>query len=298
MEKSGAMEAGADGQRMEFPAEKLGCHSAKLWYGERVLSQRRKGPDVRILIYLICFKIALVFGAEAPNKAVQNPAAAETAPKDESARAPLANPGIASSEVDNLILLERKSHNLPPIEAVPEEAAIAKLTSRILMQMHYLHLQQPLDDQVSSQFLDRYLERLDSLHVHFLQSDLQEFEQYRTTLDDLTKAGDISPARVIFKRFLERVEQHMAYVAELLKTEKFDFTGNDRYNFDRRKAPYPKDLEDAKRIWRQHLRYEYLEEKLNRDSSKPASANAANKSSKPALKLDDGREIDTKVTPA
>ena len=213
-------------------------------------------------------------------------------------RAPLVTPGNAVSPVDDLILLERKSRNLPPIEAVPDEAAIAKLTSRILMQMHYLHLQQPLDDQVSSQFLDRYLERLDSLHVHFLQSDLQEFEQYRTTLDDLTKAGDISPARVIFKRFLERVEQHMAYVAELLKTEKFDFTGDDRYNFDRRKAPYPKDLEDAKKIWRQHLRYEYLEEKLNRDSSKPASANAANKSSKPALKLDDGREIDTKVTPA
>src|SRR5437870_2927557 len=214
---------------MEFPAEKLSWFSAKLWYGERVLSQRRKGPDVRILIYLICFRLALAFGAEV--------------------------------QVDDLILLERKSRNLPPIEAVPDEAAIAKLTSRILMQMHYLHLQQSLDDRVSSQFLDRYLDRLDILHIHFLQSDLQDFEQYRTTLDDLTKAGDISPARVIFKRFLERVEQHMAYVAELLKTEKFDFTGNDRYNFGLRKAPYPKDREDAKKIWRQHLRYEYLEEK-------------------------------------
>jgi len=231
---------------------------------------------VRILIYLICFRLALAFAAET--------------------RAPLVTPGNAVSPVDDLILLERRSHSLPPIEAVPDEAAIAKLTSRILMQMHYLHLQQPLDDQVSSQFLDRYLERFDSLHVHFLQSDLQEFEQYRTTLDDLTKAGDISPARVIFKRFLERVEQHMAYVAELLKTEKFDFTGNDRYNFDRHKAPYPKDLEDAKKIWRQHVRYEYLEEKLNRGD--PAFAKAPIKSSKPVLKLDDGTEIDSKVTPA
>ncbi len=231
---------------------------------------------MRILIYLICFRLALAFAAET--------------------RAPLVTPGNAVSPVDDLILLERRSHSLPPIEAVPDEAAIAKLTSRILMQMHYLHLQQPLDDQVSSQFLDRYLERFDSLHVHFLQSDLQEFEQYRTTLDDLTKAGDISPARVIFKRFLERVEQHMAYVAELLKTEKFDFTGNDRYNFDRHKAPYPKDLEDAKKIWRQHVRYEYLEEKLNRGD--PAFAKAPIKSSKPVLKLDDGTEIDSKVTPA
>jgi len=117
----------------------LGWFSAKLWYGDRVLSQRRKGPDVRILIYLICFKIALVFGAETPNKAVQNPAEAKAGQKLENARAPLANPGIASSQLDDLILLERKSRNLPSIEAVPDEAAIAKLTSRILMQMHYLH---------------------------------------------------------------------------------------------------------------------------------------------------------------
>jgi carboxyl-terminal processing protease len=281
------------GSKLGFPAEKLGWFSARLWYGERVLSQRRKGPAVRILIYLICFKLALAFAAETPDKAVQNPAEAKTGQRTESPRG-LSNPGNAVSPVDDLILLERKSRNLPPIEAVPDEAAITKLTSRILMQMHYLHLQQPLDDQVSSQFLDRYLERLDNLHIHFIQSDLQEFEQYRTTLDDLSKAGDISPARVIFKRFLERVEQRMAYVAELLKTEKFDFTGNDRYNFDRHKAPYPKDLDDAKKIWRQHLRYEYLEEKLNRDGAKPASAKASTKSNKP----DDGRETDPKATSA
>ena len=258
---------------------------------------------MRILIYLICCKLALAFAAETPDKAVQNPAEAKAGQRAEGARSPLANPDSAVSPVDDLILLERKARNLPPIEAVPEEAAIAKLTSRILMQMHYLHLQQPLDDQVSSQFLDRYLERLDSLHIHFLQSDLQEFEQYRTTLDDLTKAGDISPARVIFKRFSERVEQHMAYVAELLKTEKFDFTGNDRYNFDRHKAPYPKDLDEAKKIWRQHLRYEYLEEKLNLEGPlalrghKSESGKTAVKSTKPAIKLDDEGKIDSKVIP-
>jgi carboxyl-terminal processing protease len=298
MEKFVEMKSGCRGQKQEFPAEKLSWFSAKLWYGERVFSQRRKGPDVRILIYLICFRLALAFAAEPGDKVVQSPAEAKAGQRTENARAPLASSGIPVSPVDDLILLERKSRNLPPIEAVPDEAAIAKLTSRILMQMHYLHLQQPLDDQVSSQFLDRYLERLDNLHIHFLQSDLQEFEQYRATLDDLTKAGDISPARVIFKRFQERVEQRMAYVAELLKGEKFEFTGNDRYNFDRHKAPYPANLDDAKNLWRQHLRYEYLEEKLNREGAKSASAKSSSKSSKPGIKLDDGREIDNKAPPA
>src|SRR5438552_15665646 len=122
MEKFVEMKRGANGQRGEFPAQKLGCLSAKLWYGERVLSQRRKGPDVRILLYLICFKLALAFAAETPNKAVQNPAEAKAGQKDTSARAPLATPGVALSLVDDLLLLARRSRNLPPIEAVPDEA--------------------------------------------------------------------------------------------------------------------------------------------------------------------------------
>src|ERR1051326_3607121 len=278
-------------KKKEFPAEKMGWLSAKLWYGERVLSLRQKSPAVRILIYLVCFNLAVAFAAQTPDQAVQNPIEAKAGQKTDALRGPGAGPGSTASPVDDLILLERKSRSLPPIESVPDEAAIAKLTARILMQMHYLHLQQPLDDQVSSQFLDRYLERLDNLHIHFLQSDLEEFEQYRTTLDDLTKAGDISPARAIFKRFFERVEQRMNYVAELLKPAKFDFTGDDRYSFDRRKAPYPKDLEDAKKLWRQHLRYEYLEEKLNRASAKSGPG-------RPAAKRGDEKEPDSKEVPA
>ena len=291
------MKSRVNRSKHESAAEMRGCFSAGLCYGERVLSQRRKGNDVRILIYLLCFNLSLAFAAEKSDKAVQNPTEAKAGPRNEGARPPLANTAETISPVDDLILLERKSRNLPPIEAVPDEAAIAKLTSRILMQMHYLHLQQSLDDQVSSQFLDRYLERLDSLHIHFLQSDLKEFEQYRTTLDDLTKAGDVSPARAIFKRFSERVEQRMAYVAQLLKAGEFEFAGDDRYNFDRHKAPYPKDLDEAKKIWRQHLRYEYLEEKLNPDTSKPGSAKTTTASTNGVNKLDDGREIDSKASP-
>src|SRR2546429_312202 len=154
--------------------------------------------------------------------------------------------------------------------AVPDEAAIARLTAKVLAEVHYLR--QPLNDGISSKFLDRYLERLDNLHMHFLQSDLEEFDQYRTVLDDLTIAGKTGPAREIFKRFMQRVDQRLAFVTDLLKSEQFEFTSNDRYYIDRRKAPYPKDLDEAKRLWRLHLRYEYLQEKLNLERPKVADA--------------------------
>src|SRR5439155_2347616 len=114
--------------------------------------------------------------------------------------------------------------------------------------------------------------KLDGLHMQFLQSDLEEFDQYRTVLDDLTTAGKTGPAREIFKRFLQRVDQRVAYVADLLKTETFDFTGDDRFSVDRRKAPYPIDLDAARHLWRQYLRYEYLQEKLNLERPGPAGS--------------------------
>jgi carboxyl-terminal processing protease len=62
---------------------------------------------------------------------------------------------------------------------------------------------------------------------------------------------------------LERLEERTAYVQQLLKTNTFDFTQNDNYQWDRQKAPRPRDLVAAKQLWRQHLRYEYLQEKLS-----------------------------------
>src|SRR6266545_1126759 len=177
--------------------QKLGCLSAGLWYGEPMLT--KKGRLIT-LILLLCFKLAVAFAAESPARTAQSPAA-ESA--DRKQPIPIAAPGVssanASAAVDDLILLERKSRSAPPIEAVPDEGAIARLTASVLARVHYL--QKPLNDEVSSKFLDRYLETLDGLHMHFLKSDLEEFEQYRTVLDDLTMTGKTEPAREIFKRF-------------------------------------------------------------------------------------------------
>ena len=223
---------------------------------------------MRILIFLLCFKLAAVFADEQPGKTAQSP------PPSPGSRSPgLVAQGAGATNglapLEDLILLERRSRSLPPIEAAPDERAIARLTANVLAHVHYLR--QPLNDEISSRFLDRYLETLDSLHMHFLKSDLEEFEEYRTVLDDMTKTGDTAPAREIFKRFMKRVDQRAAFVAESLKSDHFEFTGNDRFYLDRRKAPYPKDLAEAKELWAQNLRYEYLQEKLNLEKPKPAA---------------------------
>jgi carboxyl-terminal processing protease len=179
-------------------------------------------------------------------------------------------PGPAES-VEDLILLERSARSLPPVEASPDEGLIAGLTAENLELRHYRR--QRFDDEVSSRFLERYIESLDNLRLHFLQTDLEEFEKYRNKLDDLTLSGNTEPSREIFARFLQRVEQRVAYVAELLDSETFDFTGDDRYLLDRRKAAFAKDMTEARMLWRQHLRYEVLQELLNQKEPAPSDSN-------------------------
>lgn len=150
--------------------------------------------------------------------------------------------------------------NVTPLVESPDDTNIVRWVGFLVERSHYNR--QPFDEEMSSKFLDRYLDALDPQHIYFTQEDLREFEAFRFKLHHLTKRGDSSPARIIFTRFRERLEEQVSYIEHLLKTEQFDFSGEDRFLLNRRKEPRPKDLEAARWLWRERLRYEYLQEKL------------------------------------
>jgi carboxyl-terminal processing protease len=188
----------------------------------------------------------------------------------------LAWPGFSLAQTTNAKPAAPTTNNLPvnfwftnaiEVSPGPDDSKILKWTSQILVRTHYR--QQAFNDEVSSQFLDRYLDALDQQHLLFLQSDLDEFEPFRKQLDDATMVlGDPKPALTIFNRFLKRIDQQVAFVHDLLQTNKFEFNSDERYNFNRRQAPRPKNLDEAKQCWRDRLYFEYLQEKLN--DTKPA----------------------------
>lgn len=153
----------------------------------------------------------------------------------------------------------------------PDGGRIAFWTAELLKD--YQYLRHGFDASMSTRVFDAYLSSLDPQHVHFLQSDLNDFSAYQTNLGDRTLSfrrgvADTTPAYEIFARYMKRLKQHVDYVDELLKTEKFDFTSDDRVMLNRHDQPYPKDLDEAKQIWRERLRYEYLMEKINRETRK------------------------------
>jgi carboxyl-terminal processing protease len=148
----------------------------------------------------------------------------------------------------------------------PNDGRIAYITARLLEEYHYS--QQPLDRAMSEKFFDGYLDSLDPQHLYFLKSDIADLVQYRTNLDTLTinnrGVADLTPAYQIFERYVERLKQRVAYEDKQLKRDRVSLDTHQNILLDRRDAPYPKNLGEAKQLWQQRLTYDYLQEVLAR----------------------------------
>lgn len=177
----------------------------------------------------------------------------------------LHDPGLATASLRMPGTLQTSRTTIPnsKLTETSDQAKTATVTAQIMARDHYLN--HPLDAEMSSKIFDEYVNTLDPRHVYFLASDIKEFEPYRTKLGELmTNKGDVTPAFLMFTRLLERLDQEDAYVIDFLKTDPFTFTGNDVYLLDRKTAPHPADEDAAKQQWREFLRYQYLQEKLNK----------------------------------
>ena len=76
----------------------------------------------------------------------------------------------------------------------PTDRNITRITADLLEHSQFSHHR--LDDELAAKFLDRYLDSLDPAHLLFLQSDVQEFDDFRSHLADMTRReGDLTPAR-------------------------------------------------------------------------------------------------------
>lgn len=158
-----------------------------------------------------------------------------------------------------------RTNTLVPLAAGTNDAKIAMLTSRMLVEVHYL--QHPFDSTIANRFLDHYLNTLDPQHIHFLQSDVAEFDKFRPVLANATQHGDTSPAYVIFNRYMQRLEERTFYSTNALNAGgPFAFTDTNRVQLNRKDLPYPKDVAQMHQLWDERLHYEYLQERLGKES--------------------------------
>ncbi|MEJ2109655.1 MAG: carboxy terminal-processing peptidase [Acidobacteriota bacterium] len=132
---------------------------------------------------------------------------------------------------------------------------VENFVGKLLSSMHYK--KRTIDDALSSEMFDAYLDLLDGGRYYLLQADIDEFKQYRLQFDDAIKSGDLTGAFFIYNRFQDRLRSRYQFVDGLLK-EDFDFTVDEYFDLDREDKNWAETEAELDEIWRKRVKHETL----------------------------------------
>jgi carboxyl-terminal processing protease len=149
--------------------------------------------------------------------------------------------------------------NAAQLKPTAAQTQAALWASRVLARYHYKAM--PLDDAMSAKIYDNYFKTLDSEKLYFTQADVDQFAPARTRFDDAINNEDLTLPFQIYNMYQQRFNERMAYAREVLKG-KFDFTADETLQIDREKAPWARNEDEARDLWRKRVKNDWLRLKL------------------------------------
>ncbi len=131
-----------------------------------------------------------------------------------------------------------------------------------LQERHYAKLD--YDDELSSEHLDSYIDSLDSGKMFFLAADIEEFEKYRTVMDDEVREGKLDAGFAIFNRFHQRLQDRLTTTIETLPeaVAAMDFNVDEIISLDIESRRWARDQAELDDRWRKQLKNQVLSLKL------------------------------------
>ncbi len=166
--------------------------------------------------------------------------------------------GLTLSVLTLATLAETPIVDESELVATTDQEETAEIIVYIIENYHYRN--KPLDDNLSAQILDNYIEALDPNRIFLTSEDVKQFEEYRYRLDDSLKTPDLTPVFTMFRLFRKRVQERVVYALNLLGQD-FDFSIDEDFEFDRSKSSWLDQvaLDD---VWRKRVKNDYLNLKL------------------------------------
>ena len=143
----------------------------------------------------------------------------------------------------------------------PNDRQITLAVKSYLEREHFLR--KPIDDEIAARWFNTFLAALDPLKIYFLQSDVDSFAERKSSLDDLVRRGDVSFAYEVYDRFLERVDERIPIVEELLNS-KLDFNQKESIVIDRDIAVWAKTQDEVRDKWKKRIKYDLLVQKMEK----------------------------------
>ena len=168
-----------------------------------------------------------------------------------------------------------------------------KIARTVAYTLPVYHLNRlPLNEFISTNAFNLFLDTLDPSKSFFLKSDIDELSiKYPSLHRDLRK-GDISFSKDAYDILIKRIKNRNEYIELLLENE-FDTQIDEDYLWDREDASWAENEDDWNSLWRKKIKNEYIA-KLVDDYTEPLITNSLPSTTNDLVTADD---IDETLSP-
>nr|WP_314835413.1 carboxy terminal-processing peptidase [uncultured Flavobacterium sp.] len=142
-----------------------------------------------------------------------------------------------------------------------KDKLLLELLTFVLEKGHYSPA--VIDDAFSKGVYKDFIQALDPSKRFFLQSDIDEFAKYETDLDDQLINKDLTFFNLAYDRLMQRMEEGKLIYKSVL-SKPFDYTIDESFNTDYKKAPYAKTTAELKDKWRKQIKLSTLSSLVDR----------------------------------
>ena len=158
---------------------------------------------------------------------------------------------LAATAFANTEAVDADEHLAPE----PRHEDVGELVTQFVQKSHYLEIS--VDDELSSRIMDVYIAALDRNRMYLLASDVEFFEQYRYSLDDMLQGKPLEPIFDMFTVYQTRVRERFNFALAQLEVEP-DFTVDESYEYDRSESPWIETAAELDDIWRRRVKNDAL----------------------------------------
>jgi carboxyl-terminal processing protease len=150
-----------------------------------------------------------------------------------------------------------------PVSPTVEQARANILIARQLQFTHFRDLS--INDSLSGDVFDAYLEYLDGQRVYLTQKDVDRFSAIRLGLGSALKTGQLQPGFDIYNLVQQRVIERLEFALGLIDKgiDKLDFSTDERILLDRSDADWVADREALDDLWEKRIKNAVLAQRLN-----------------------------------
>ena len=172
-------------------------------------------------------------------------------------------PRLSHAVIGSLLLIVNSFvYGIADSEPTKEQSNTLKAMIDELEESHYVDRR--YDDGMSRAHLDTYLDRLDPSRLFLTAADISEFSKWQTSLDDLGKDGNLTPAFTIYNIYAAQAEARLVQVIDDLPklVTGFDYEADEYTEADPTERAWAGDRDALLDRWRKRLKSQALSLKL------------------------------------